>query len=140
MLLQRAEKMRGTIRVPGDKSIAHRALILGAMARGKQVIEGLPASADVRSTMACLRSLGAFIEEMPDGRVLVLAKELKGALLDAGNSGTTARLLSGLVAAHPFKTTIDGDSSLRKRPMDRIAEPLRAMGARISTFLWPTTP
>ncbi len=76
MILQRADKMRGTVRVPGDKSIAHRALILGTIARGKQVVEGLPRAADVQSTISCLRSVGAFIEEMPDGRVLNLSTDV----------------------------------------------------------------
>jgi 3-phosphoshikimate 1-carboxyvinyltransferase len=126
--------MTGTLRVPGDKSIAHRALILGSIARGKQVVEGVPLSTDLQSTMSCLRSLGTFLEEMPDGRILVLAKEFaSGVTLDAGNSGTTARLLSGLLAAHPIETAIDGDQSLRRRPMDRIAEPLSRMGATITT-------
>jgi len=134
MQLQRAKHMRGTLRVPGDKSIAHRALILGSIARGKQVIEGAPAAADVRTTASCLRSLGTFIEEMPDGRLLVLSKPFAPSkALDAGNSGTTARLLSGLLAGHPIETTIDGDASLRKRPMQRIADPLTRMGATITT-------
>jgi len=133
MKLAHAEQIRGTLRVPGDKSIAHRAILLGAIARGKQVIEGVPASADVQSTISCLKTLGTFIEEMPDGRLLVLAKNLHGGMtLDAGNSGTTARLLTGLLAGQPFETTIDGDSSLRQRPMDRVAEPLSLMGARVS--------
>ncbi len=134
MILQRADKMRGTVRVPGDKSIAHRALILGAIARGKQVVEGLPRAADVQSTISCLRSLGAFIEEMPDGRVLNLSTDfISGRKLDAGNSGTTARLLSGLIAGQPIHSTIDGDSSLRSRPMTRVATPLAEMGAQVST-------
>jgi 3-phosphoshikimate 1-carboxyvinyltransferase len=134
MILQRADKIRGTIRVPGDKSIAHRALILGTIARGKQVVEGVPHAADVQSTISCLRSLGAFIEEMPDGRVLNLATDFtSGKKLDAGNSGTTARLLSGLIAGHSLYSTIDGDRSLRRRPMTRVATPLAEMGAEVST-------
>jgi 3-phosphoshikimate 1-carboxyvinyltransferase len=134
MIVEPATSIHGTIRVPGDKSIAHRALILGSIAKGKQMIDGLPHAADVQSTIECLRSLGTFIERMPDGRVLVLAKEFEsGRMLDAGNSGTTARLLSGLVAGAPIESTIDGDSSLRRRPMRRITEPLRAMGAEISS-------
>ncbi|MDH3214697.1 MAG: 3-phosphoshikimate 1-carboxyvinyltransferase [Candidatus Krumholzibacteria bacterium] len=134
MLVQPAERLRGTVRVPGDKSIAHRALIIGSMAKGKHVVEGAPAGADLYSTVSCLRSLGAFIEEMPDGRLLVLSKEfVSGKHIDAGNSGTTARLLSGLLAGLPGETTIDGDESLRGRPMDRIVEPLSQMGADIAT-------
>ena len=134
MELQRAETIQGTLRVPGDKSIAHRALILGAVARGKQVVEGAPRAADVKRTASCLRSLGTFIEEMPDGRLLVLSKEFESnKTLDAGNSGTTARLLAGLLAGYPTDTTLDGDASLRKRPMARVAEPLRQMGATVET-------
>lgn len=134
MKIDRTDSVRGTVRVPGDKSIAHRALILGSITRGKQVIEGAPRSADLVSTMSCLRSLGTFIEEMPDGRLLVLAKAFNASeTLDAGNSGTTVRLLSGLLAAQPFTTTIDGDDSLRRRPMERVAEPLTQMGAEVIT-------
>ena len=134
MILQRADRIRGTIRVPGDKSIAHRALILGTIARGKQVVEGMPHAADVQSTISCLRSLGALIEEMPDGRVLNLATDFtSGKTLDAGNSGTTARLLSGLIAGHSLYSTIDGDRSLRRRPMTRVTTPLAEMGAEVST-------
>jgi 3-phosphoshikimate 1-carboxyvinyltransferase len=134
MRIEQAERISGTLRVPGDKSITHRALILGSIARGKQIIEGAPKSADIESTITCLRSLGTFVEETPDGRLLVLAKGLAGGrTLDAGNSATTARILSGLLAGHPLEVTIDGDESLRNRPMDRVAEPLVRMGARVAT-------
>jgi 3-phosphoshikimate 1-carboxyvinyltransferase len=134
MILHSAQRIKGTVRVPGDKSIAHRALILGAIAKGKQVIDGVPRGIDLQSTIDCLHALGTFVEEMPDGRVLVLAKELHtSATLDAGNSGTTARLLSGILAGHDIETTIDGDDSLRRRPMQRIAQPLTQMGATITT-------
>ena len=116
MRILRAERMQGTVRVPGDKSIAHRAIILGSIARGKQVIDGAPRSRDIASTVSCLKSLGCFVEEMPDGRLLVLGHELGPATLDAANSGTTARLLAGLVAGQPFTTTIDGDASLHHHP------------------------
>jgi 3-phosphoshikimate 1-carboxyvinyltransferase len=134
MQLQRAEQMQGTVRMPGDESIAHLALILGSIAKGKHVVEGVPRSADVQSTVTCLAQLGTFIEEMPDGRVLVLAKDFaEGQTLDAGGSLTTATLLAGLVAGHSLRTTIDGDTSLRKHSMDRIAEPLIRMGAKVTT-------
>lgn len=134
MIVPSAGRISGTLRVPGDKSISHRALIVGTIAKGKQLVEGIPRSQDVRSTITCLRSLGAFIEEMPDGRYLVLSKELVGgATLDAGNSGTTARLLAGLLAGQPLTSTIDGDESLRRRPMKRVIEPLTLMGAEIKT-------
>ena len=92
MRIEPVQRIHGSIRLPGDKSIAHRALILGALSTGKHIIDGLPRSADVASTAKCLRILGAFIEEMPDGRTLVLAKPPRSNVsLFAGNSGTTAR-------------------------------------------------
>jgi 3-phosphoshikimate 1-carboxyvinyltransferase len=134
VILRHAARIEGAVRVPGDKSIAHRALILGAMSRGKQLVDGVPNSADVQSTIACLRELGVLIEAMPDGRTLVLPRKLAEPQgLFAGNSGTTARLLSGLAAGQPFTTRIDGDASLRRRPMARVAEPLAQMGADIAT-------
>ncbi|NIM18660.1 MAG: 3-phosphoshikimate 1-carboxyvinyltransferase [Candidatus Latescibacteria bacterium] len=130
--VQKATKIRGTLRVPGDKSIAHRALILGALARGKQVIEGIPRAEDVGRTASCLRTLGCFVEEMPDGQVLTISKRwITGQNLDAGNSATAARLLLGLAAGKGLDCIIDGDESLRKRPMSRVVEPLRQMGADI---------
>ncbi len=132
--LHRANAIRGVVRVPGDKSIAHRALVLGTIARGRHVIDGIPDSDDIRSTISCLEYLGAAIEPMPDACTLVRSgSPVSGQTLDAGNSGTTARLLSGLIAGHAIDATIDGDDSLRRRPMDRVAEPLRRMGAEIST-------
>ena len=120
--IEKATRLRGTVRVPGDKSVAHRALIFGAMARGTQQITNLPPSEDVASTAACLRSLGCRIEELPDGRVQVTPGTwIRGQSLDAGNSGTTARLLSGLVAGHDLDCTIDGDASLRRRALHRLA-------------------
>lgn len=134
MIVQPAKKINGTIAVPGDKSIAHRALILGAVAEGKQLITNLPRNArDVKTTWDCLRALGTRIEET-NGGVVVQAGPLAGKVaLNAENSGTTARLLSGLIAGHPITATIDGDASLRARPMTRIVEPLTKMGAHIST-------
>jgi 3-phosphoshikimate 1-carboxyvinyltransferase len=134
LIIENAGRIMGTLRVPGDKSISHRALILGAMARGKQVVQGLPHAADVGSTIRCLQSLGCLIEEMPDGRTLILPRPFSsGRSLDCGNSGTTARLLAGLIAGSSIEATLDGDNSLRRRPMERIAAPLRKMGAGISS-------
>jgi 3-phosphoshikimate 1-carboxyvinyltransferase len=131
--IERAERLEGVLRVPGDKSISHRALILGAIARGKQVIEGIAHASDVESTARCLRTLGSFVEEMPDGRTLVLSNERRSHVtLDAGNSGTTARLLAGMTAGLGIHCTIDGDASLRRRPMARVVEPLSRMGATLS--------
>lgn len=125
---------RGVVRVPGDKSISHRALILAALATGESQIAGILDSADVNSTASVLRALGASIPSLsPSFRVPGLG--LRGlnqpnATLDAGNSGTTVRLMAGVVAASQFSSRFVGDSSLSRRPMKRIADPLRAMGAR----------
>ncbi len=132
--IEQVDRIQGTVRVPGDKSIAHRALILGALVKGVQVVEGLPASADVASTAACLRTLGCAVEETGPGRFTVTPGTWKdGQVLDAGNSGTTARLLCGLAAGLGLRCTIDGDASLRRRPMTRIADPLARMGVAIQT-------
>ena len=132
--VEKATGIHGVIQMPGDKSIAHRAMILGALARTEQLVDGLPDSADLASTAACLRELGCLVELTPDGRGRVLSGEwLSGRKLFAGNSGTTARLLAGLVAGKNLDCTIDGDESLRKRPMARVAEPLIRMGADVQT-------
>jgi 3-phosphoshikimate 1-carboxyvinyltransferase len=125
--------LRGTARLPGDKSISHRALILAALAVGRSRIEGLNEGADVAATAAALRALGARITREGD---VTLVDGVGGLLrpeapLDCGNSGTTARLLIGLVSSHPIRAEFAGDASLSRRPMDRIADPLRRIGARI---------
>lgn len=124
----------GTIRVPGDKSISHRALMLGALGNGPGEIRGILRSADVHSTAGVLRALGVDITPLDDV-VRITGHGLRSLRvpstdLDCGNSGTTTRLMSGLVAGHPFAARFIGDASLSKRPMRRIAEPLSAMGAR----------
>ena len=132
----RPAKLAGELTVPGDKSISHRSLILNAMARGTARITGLSNGEDVMSTMACLRGMGVTITEGASpseytiqgyGPVLEEASDI----LDAGNSGTSMRLLSGLLAAQPFLSVITGDGSLRSRPMRRIVEPLQMMGAQV---------
>jgi 3-phosphoshikimate 1-carboxyvinyltransferase len=139
--IEPAGPLHGVLKVPGDKSISHRALILGVIARGKQVIDGLSPAADVRRTEQALRDLGCFVETMPDGRTLILSNSLaEEAVVDAGNSGTTARLLAGLAAGLDITVTIDGDESLRRRPMARVAEPLAAMGASITLANGGTLP
>ncbi|MEA1958108.1 MAG: 3-phosphoshikimate 1-carboxyvinyltransferase [Chloroflexota bacterium] len=127
--------LRGEIAPPGDKSISHRALILNSIAKGKARIENLGSGDDIRSTMSCLRGLGIEIEGEGD-TFSVAGVGLNGFkspddVLNAGNSGTTMRLLSGLLAAQPFLSIITGDDSLRSRPMDRVIRPLRLMGAEI---------
>ena len=135
--LSPVQSIHGRFSVPGDKSISHRALMLGAIANGETVIRGLAPGEDVRSTLRCLRQLGVFIQE--NGNELrVQGKGFAGLKkstppLDAGNSGTTMRLLSGILAAQPFDTTITGDASLQRRPMRRIIEPLTKMGATIDS-------
>lgn len=127
----------GRVRIPGDKSISHRALMLGALAEGETTIEGLLLGEDPRSTAACFRALGAEISELNTDRVTVRGigignlREPIG-VLDAGNSGTTLRLMLGILASHPGRFfTITGDDSLRSRPMGRVVKPLTMMGAEI---------
>jgi 3-phosphoshikimate 1-carboxyvinyltransferase len=126
----------GTLRVPGDKSISHRALILSALTRGKSRVSHILDSADVQSTARALRTLGASIPPLSDDVVVTghPARELRSSEkeLDCGNSGTTARLLAGVAAGAGLKAGFIGDASLSRRPMRRIAEPLRAMGAEVS--------
>ena len=128
-------KVAGTVRVPGDKSISHRALIFGALGPGVSRVRGILESADVHSTAGVLRSLGIEVPAL-SGDLSIRGNGLGGfhppdAVLDCGNSGTTARLMAGVVAGSPFTTRFIGDSSLSRRPMRRVAEPLRAMGARV---------
>ncbi|MAF10612.1 3-phosphoshikimate 1-carboxyvinyltransferase [Candidatus Poribacteria bacterium] len=125
-----------TIRVPGDKSISHRAAIFGSIATGVTTVEGFLASEDCLNTVRAMRHMGADIAHCGD-RLEIRGAGLDGlresaSVVDVGNSGTGIRLLSGLVAGQPFTTTITGDASIRQRPMDRIVQPLSAMGAHIS--------
>ena len=127
--------LAGSARVPGDKSISHRALMLGALAVGESVVTGLLEGDDVLRTAACMRALGAEVERRADGSWRLFGRGVGGLMepadiLDMGNSGTGARLLMGLVASHPFTCFFTGDASLRSRPMRRISEPLGRMGAR----------
>ncbi len=126
----------GRVRVPGDKSISHRYAMLAALADGESAISGFSPGADCAATVECLRALGATIHRTGPGSMTVLGRGVGGlrapsAVLDAVNSGTTMRLLSGIVAAHPFRSVITGDASLQRRPMRRIIEPLARMGAHI---------
>lgn len=129
--------LQGRIRVPGDKSISHRALMLGAIAEGETQIQGLLLGEDPRSTAACFRALGAEISDLNTELVKVKGIGLGNFqepinVLDAGNSGTTMRLMLGLLASHPGRFfTVTGDSSLRSRPMSRVVKPLQQMGAQI---------
>ena len=134
--LHKPSSLKGTVSPPGDKSISHRALILNAMAQGSATITGLSSGEDVLSTMHCLRLLGVRIENHGEGRVAVNgsgdAMEEPEDVLDTGNSGTSMRLLAGMLAGQPLFSVLTGDSSLRSRPMGRVVEPLTLMGAKIS--------
>jgi len=125
--------VHGTVRVPGDKSISHRALLLAALARGTSACTGLLTGDDVRHTAALLRSLGVGVAPLRARAVVTVRgarfKSPRGAL-DCGNSGTTARLGLGAIAGHPIRARLTGDASLRRRPMRRVVDPLRSMGAR----------
>ena len=132
-IIKPAKRLQGVFKAPGDRSISHRALILGAIARGKQVVDGLTDGDDVRHTAQCLREMGCFVETMPDGRTIILSKEFKKDVsLNAGRSATAANLLAGLVAALPVSATIDGDAVLKSGPIMGLIEPLSAMGARVT--------
>jgi 3-phosphoshikimate 1-carboxyvinyltransferase len=128
-------RVRGDVRVPGDKSISHRALILAALSRGKSRITHILASADVQSTAEVLRTLGAAIPMLSSDLTVTgqQARYLQSSArpLDCGNSGTTTRLMAGVVAGAGLTATFVGDASLTRRPMRRVAEPLRAMGADV---------
>lgn len=132
------DRLAGTIRVPGDKSISHRALMLGSLAIGRTEITGLLESEDVLATAAALNALGAMTARVGEGRWTVDGIGV-GALaepedcLDFGNSGTSARLLLGMVSTHPITAFVTGDASLRRRPMGRVVEPLSRIGARFVT-------
>jgi 3-phosphoshikimate 1-carboxyvinyltransferase len=132
--VRKAQRLEGEVRLPGDKSISHRALILGTLADGWTRIHGLSTGDDVQSTAACLRALGAEIEDSAvRGFGLDGVREAAGPL-DCGNSGTTMRLLAGVLAAQGFISELTGDESLTRRPMDRVVKPLMEMGAHAE---WP---
>ena len=139
VMVQPAERVRGRVRPPGDKSISHRYALFAAIADGTSTLTGYSTGGDCASTIACLRALGVVIDQT--GRddaglqIRVAGRGLRGltapaATLDAGNSGSTMRMLAGILAAQPFTSTLDGDASLRRRPMRRIIVPLERMGAR----------
>lgn len=128
-------RLKGSLRLPGDKSISHRYAMIASVATGVTVIRNYSSGADCQSTLACLRELGIEVEA-GGGEVRIHGRGLHGyrppaRQLDAGNSGSTIRMLSGLLAGQPFETVIGGDESLSRRPMQRIMEPLRRMGAVI---------
>ena len=138
--ISRPRRLSGSMTVPADKSISHRAAILNAIADGPAAVQNFLPAADCLSTLTCLRALGVdwSLEKKPDGGsdLAIAGKGLAGLresadILDAGNSGTTLRLLAGLLAGRPFLSVLTGDESLRSRPMARVVEPLRQMGAQV---------
>lgn len=134
--LGRRDRLRGSVEVPGDKSVSHRAMIFGAIAKGDTVVRNLLDSGDVHSTQNCLRAMGVTISG--DARETIVrgagARGLRAprGILDCGNSGTTMRLMMGLLAGQGFEATLTGDDSLVRRPMMRVAKPLTGMGARFT--------
>ena len=136
MKIEPAPSVRGTFTLPGDKSISHRAAVLGAMAEGETHIGNFAEAADCASTLACLRGLGVRVAR--DGSEVVIQGGLESwrapaSVLDAGNSGSTIRMLAGPLAGRRFRATLTGDESLSRRPLERVAAPLRAMGATLET-------
>ncbi|MCP1647387.1 bifunctional prephenate dehydrogenase/3-phosphoshikimate 1-carboxyvinyltransferase [Pseudomonas nitroreducens] len=137
-LAQPGGRLSGRVRVPGDKSISHRSIMLGSLAEGTTEVQGFLEGEDALATIQAFRDMGVVIEGPHHGRVTVHGVGLHGLKtppgpIYLGNSGTSMRLLSGLLAAQPFDTTLTGDASLSKRPMNRVAKPLREMGAVIET-------
>jgi 3-phosphoshikimate 1-carboxyvinyltransferase len=139
-VVRAAARLRGELRMPGDKSISHRALMLSSLAAGESRIDGAGDGGDVRSTAGIVRAVGAEVDRIErDGRTVTYVVRSPGAAalrepdatLDCGNSGTSLRLFTGLLAGLPITATLDGDESLRRRPVARIIEPLRSMGAVI---------
>jgi 3-phosphoshikimate 1-carboxyvinyltransferase len=134
-IIRPARTISGSLEVPGDKSISHRYAMLAALAEGPSEITHFSAAADCRSTLDCFTGMGVKIEIQGD-RVRITGAGLSGLrkprrMLDAGNSGTTMRMLAGILAGQEFRSTLDGDASLRRRPMRRVMDPLTQMGARI---------
>ncbi|MBN3033045.1 MAG: 3-phosphoshikimate 1-carboxyvinyltransferase [Candidatus Saganbacteria bacterium] len=139
--------LQGRLEIPGDKSISHRAVMLGALARGETAVTNFLSSADCLATIDCFKKMGIEIQSQKskvksknEGSVIIKGKGLKGLrapgkILNVGNSGTTIRLLSGILAGQSFEVKITGDESVQKRPMGRIAKPLRLMGASIEGVL-----
>jgi 3-phosphoshikimate 1-carboxyvinyltransferase len=137
VIIRPAKSVNGVVSIPGDKSISHRAAIIAAMAKGESRIENFLTGEDCASTIGCLRQLGVQIEQ--DGRTVVVQGVGKAGFrkpnepLDCGNSGTTMRLLAGILAGQNFESVLTGDGSLCRRPMNRIIKPLRSMGAEIDS-------
>ena len=138
MVITKAKTLKGEITVPGDKSISHRGVMFGAISEGITELTGFLDGADCRSTISCFRAMGIDISQDKD-HVVIHGKGLHGLcspsnMLDVGNSGTTTRLISGILAGQPFVSSLNGDESIQKRPMGRIITPLTQMGAYIKSL------
>ncbi len=139
MKIKKYTSLKGEVTVPGDKSISHRSIMLGALAKGTTVVRGFLQGADCLSSIACFEKMGIQIEnDRAKDIVKIVGQGLHGlqkpdTILDTGNSGTTTRLISGILAAQDFECTLNGDASIQKRPMKRIMEPLSMMGAQIES-------
>lgn len=138
MTITKIKSLKGEITVPGDKSISHRGVMFGAISEGITELTGFLDGADCRSTIACFRAMGIDIKQESD-HVVIHGKGLHGLtapkqMLDVGNSGTTTRLISGILAGQPFVSSLNGDESIQKRPMGRIITPLSQMGAHIRSI------
>ena len=138
MIFQSAKSLRGEVTIPGDKSISHRAVMFGSLVEGLTEVTNFLQGADCLSTIEAFRNMGIEIENTPE-KILIHGKGLHGlqapaSILDMGNSGTTTRLISGILAGQPFESTLTGDASIQKRPMRRIMEPLSMMGAHITSI------
>lgn len=138
MKFTKCNRLKGEVTIPGDKSVSHRSVMFGSIAKGTTEIHNFLQGADCLSTIACFQKMGIEIERSGD-QVLVHGKGLHGlkkpdGILDCGNSGTTTRLISGILAAQDFSVTLTGDASIQKRPMKRIMDPLTRMGARIRSL------
>ena len=139
MKFRKSVPLKGEVTVPGDKSVSHRSVMLGAISKGTTSISNFLEGADCLSTIDCFRKMGIEIERNPE-EILIHGKGLHGLtapsdILDVGNSGTTVRLLSGILAGQRFSSTLTGDESIQKRPMKRIITPLGAMGGDVKSIL-----
>src|SRR5947209_3049496 len=136
VVIKPARNVLGSIRLPGDKSISHRYAMLGAIATGTTRLQNFSTGADCASTLACMQALGASVTKC-DGQIMIEGRDRSlrspSGPLDCGNSGSTMRMLSGILAAQPFASELIGDESLSRRPMRRILEPLTQMGARMTS-------
>jgi len=128
-----AARITGHVAVPGDKSISHRSLLIGALSPGETRVHGFGRGGDTESTIAAVRALGGFVDDVDDRELVVHGADFRSAELDCGNAGTLMRLITGLLAGKDGSYALTGDESLSARPMERIAKPLRRMGAIIET-------